>query len=181
MEGYTMLAITLAGYTLLCSSGGLPDAYESYRSQAQLIDDIETERERLGCLIVQEGNTQPRVLITYGYSYAGYDFHAGALLIPETRVLFFGAGESLTAYRLDKPEKLWKDSADMGFLSWSRHDQFVLMSAELELAAWDIQGQKRWSVAVEPVWQYTVEHDTLHLHVMDKQSSFPLAAGPYRR
>ena len=36
---------------------------------------------------------------------------------------------------LPKPARLWEDYAEIGFWSWQRHDDTVLMSAELELAA----------------------------------------------
>jgi hypothetical protein len=39
-----------------------------------------------------------------------------------------------------------------GFHGWQRHEDLVVMSAELEMAAWDLRGVKRWSTFVEPPW-----------------------------
>ena len=51
-------------------------------------------------------------------------------------------------------KKRWEDEADTGFWNWERHGEFVIMSAELELAVWDIHGQKKWTTFVEPSWNY---------------------------
>jgi hypothetical protein len=106
--------------------------------------------------------------------------HPGLLLVAETSILFIGAGERLLAYDLHGPVRLWEDRADTGFHEWQRHDDMVVMSAELELAAWDIRGVKRWSRFVEPPWEYQVEGGVVHLDVMGTISSFPLQAGPTR-
>jgi hypothetical protein len=81
------------------------------------------------------------------------------------------------AYQLDHPERLWEDETDTGFWNWERHGEFVIMSAELELAVWDIQGQKRWSTFVEPPWDYELVDDLIHLDVMGQRTSFPLNRG----
>jgi len=104
----------------------------------------------------------------------------GALLVPETGLLFIGAGERLLAYDLHGPRRLWEDQADMGFHAWQRQGDWVLMASELDLAAWDIRGVKCWSRFVEPPWSYRVEDGTVHLDVMGTLSSFPLASGPNR-
>ena len=52
------------------------------------------------------------------------------------------------------------------------------MSAELELAAWDLEGKKLWATFVEPPWQYSVQGSRLHLDVMGNKSDFGVKAGP---
>jgi hypothetical protein len=54
----------------------------------------------------------------------------------------------------------------------------ILLSAELELAAWDTDGRKLWTTFVEPPWGYTVEGDRVHLDVMGNKQSFTLRDGP---
>ncbi|MGZ3584549.1 MAG: hypothetical protein ACXVCO_17550 [Ktedonobacterales bacterium] len=54
------------------------------------------------------------------------------------------------------------------------------MAAELELAAWDLRGIKRWSIFVEPPWTYHVRNGMVHLHVLETVSLFPLVSGPTR-
>jgi hypothetical protein len=106
------------------------------------------------------------------------DIPCGALLVPETQILFIGVDRLLLACVLSGPALLWQDQADCGFWSWHRHVDTVLMAAELELAAWDIRGRKQWTTFVEPPWRYSVTDDTVHLEVLDVSCSFPLASGP---
>ncbi len=54
----------------------------------------------------------------------------------------------------------------------------VVMSAEPEIAAWDVHGRKLWTTFVEPPWDHTVRDGVLHLDVMGTESSFPLIGGP---
>ena len=59
-----------------------------------------------------------------------------------------------------------------------RHDDTIVMSAELELAAWDLLGRKLWTTYVEPPWEYSVSGSTLNLDVMGVKSHFNMIAGP---
>jgi hypothetical protein len=54
----------------------------------------------------------------------------------------------------------------------------VILSAEFELAAWDVHGRKSWSVFVEPPWSYEVSVRMVELDVMGMKTRFPLDAGP---
>ena len=89
-----------------------------------------------------------------------------------------GAGSRLLAFDLSRPARLWEDTAELGFWSWSRHADTVLMAAELELAAWDIGGRKLWSTFVEPPWDYTVTDGRVALNIMGDVTSFDLTGGP---
>ena len=91
--------------------------------------------------------------------------------------LFIGAGRRLLAYDLSRPVRLWEDEADFGFWSWSLHGQFVLMAAELELAAWDVSGRKLWSRFVEPPWEYSVANEIITVDVMGVVSSVRIQTG----
>ena len=102
----------------------------------------------------------------------------GVVIVLETSILMIGAGERLLAYDLDAPRRLWQDKAELGFWGWERHGQLVVMSAELELAAWDVHGNKKWSTYVEPPWTYPVERREVRLDVMGVKTSFPLEVGP---
>jgi hypothetical protein len=84
------------------------------------------------------------------------------------------------AYDLQRLLRLWTDQADTGFWQWKRHGDTVVMSAELELAAWDTLGRKLWTTFVEPPWSYEVRDRVVHLDVIGARSVFPLASGPGR-
>jgi len=64
------------------------------------------------------------------------------------------------------------------YAEYGRPAALVVMSAELELAAWDLAGRKLWTTFVEPPWQYTVEDGSIHLDVMGTKSQFDLERGP---
>src|SRR5262249_29337281 len=156
-----------------------PDLYGHYAEHAALVEEFDLQdREGRNCfLAVSRGVGWPFLVVVQRYDPAG-GFHPGTLLVPETDLLFIGAGERLLAYHLDGPARRWIDTAECGFWGWARHGDRVILSAELELAAWDIQGRKCWSTFVEPPWEYKVSGEIIELDVMGTQSSFPLDTGP---
>ncbi len=125
---------------------------------------------------VDDGQESWSLLVTQRYSPASPGFEPGVLLVPETGMLFIGAGTRLLGYRCTAGEwcQIFVDEADGGFWNWRRHGDAVLMSAELELAAWSIDGTKLWSRFVEPPWDYTVIDDQIQLDIMGTRSSFVL-------
>jgi hypothetical protein len=107
--------------------------------------------------VTRRGEPWPFLVVVQRYAPAGYGFHPGALIVPEKHRLFLGAGQRLLGYDLSGPARLWEDEANCGFWSWSRYGGVVLMSAELELAAWTDEGQKSWSRFADPPWEYQVQ------------------------
>jgi len=175
-----MFSITVGPYTLSCHPDLLPDLmYGSYVEHAGLVEefDLENSDGKSCCLTISRGVEWPFLVVAQRYDPSG-GFHPGALLVPETDLLFIGAGERLLAYRLAGPTRLWMDSTHCGFWGWARHGDRVVLSAELELAAWDIHGRKCWSTHVEPPWSYRVSGKLVEVDVMGTKSSFPLDAGP---
>jgi hypothetical protein len=75
-------------------------------------------------------------------------------------------------------QQMSEDRAWSGFWHWKRHGDIIVMSAELEMAAWSLDGAKLWSTFVEPPWSYEVEGDRVELEVMGAVSSFGLREGP---
>jgi hypothetical protein len=179
-----MFQIVVHGYTLSCFSGGLPEYYEVYREKAKLVDEIDLDRVSshsadLCFLAVQKEETWPFLVIAQRYAPSGLGgSYPQALIIPETDILFLGAGERVLSYQLDPPEKIWQDTAELGFHAFDRHGQYVIMCAELEVAVWTIQGKKQWSQFVEPPWIYRIEQETMYVDVMGHVFSFPLSTGP---
>lgn len=175
-----MFSITVADYSLRCQNKGLPGMYEEYIKRAQLVEEINLSGSEgtLCFLAVSRGDDWPFLVVAQRYAPDADGFNPGALLIPETDLLFLGAGNQTLAFDLCTPKKLWEDDVEVGFLSWRRHNDVVVISAELECAAWDIHGYKLWSTFVEPPWQYTVHGDVIYLDVMGTMSSCDLKVGP---
>lgn len=187
-----MIQMTLAGYTVLVAET-MPERDEQDCTHAALVDrfgsDTRAEWSHRWAdddlylhVEVRRGSAWPAwpiLCVAQHYRREGGG-HPGVLLVPETAILFIGAGERLLAYDVHGPARLWEDQADTGFHEWQRHDDLVVMSAELELAAWNLRGVKRWSTFVEPPWAYHVEGSMVYLDVMGTVSSFPLVSGPAR-
>jgi hypothetical protein len=179
-----MFEVTYNDITLQCQSTALPDLYSEYRKHATLGEefDLAGREEGQWCYVgVKKDSGWPFLTVAQRFWPSGAGFHPGALLVPETLLLFIGAGERLLAYDLRVPKRLWLDAADTGFWHWDRYGGFVLMAAELEFAAWNTEGLKLWSTFVEPPWEYQVVGDSVILDVMGKKSTFDLQHGPQNK
>ena len=181
-EGMTELVFCCDQYIVTASVGGLPSMYSQYISHAVLSEDLGIRSAEGTALFFAVGNSArawPDLVVALRFSPGPEGgFSPGILLIPERHLVFVGAGTSLLAYKLSPVGRLWEDVADFGFWGWKRHGDIVLMSAELELAAWDIDGRKMWSTFVEPPWSYEVHVDRVELDVMGQKSHFLAATGP---
>lgn len=174
-----MFHVSIGDYQLGCHTDSLPESFDSDRMRATLAEHFGLEVADAGtCFIsVRRQFEWPFLVVTQRFAPAVAGFHPGCLLNPETNTLFIGAGTRLLGYDLTKPCRLWEDVADTGFWGWARHGSVVLMSAELELAAWDLSGRKLWSRFVEPPWTYTVSDDAIRLGVMGEFSHLDLLTG----
>jgi hypothetical protein len=174
--------VVIAPYRVQSCIGDLPDLYENYREHAQLFDEFELESADSGELSffgVSRGIGWPTLTVAQRYWPYGAGFPPGVLVVPETSTVFVGAGERLLAYKLDQPPiRMWSDHAKIGFWRWSREGDYVLMSAELEFAAWTTSGVKLWSAAVEPPWDFLVTDNMVHLDVMGDVTTFSIERGP---
>jgi hypothetical protein len=180
-ERVAMLRLDVGRYTLAWAIER--ESYKLRCREATALEEIGTlaTAEQVGALAVsRDSSGRPVLLVVAGCdpSYDGYQLDVGALLVPETHTLFVGAFDEVFAYDLRGPTRLWRERAECGFWDWQRHDDYVLMAAELALAAWDLCGIKQWETFVEPPYDYTVADGTVHLTVMDVPVSFSLASGP---
>ena len=172
---------TCGEYSVSCAIGEQPVVYSTLVERATLHDDLTkgAEGTLLFVAVTKAGDPWPELTVTQRFSPGPEGgFHPGIMLIPEHHLLFIGAGTRLLSYDLDSVRRLWEDQADMGFWHWKRHDDVILMSAELELAAWDVYGRKLWSTFVEPPWYVAVTNGQVELDIMGKLSTFPIATGP---
>jgi hypothetical protein len=171
-------------YTVSGTVGELPVTYSAMVEHAVLHDDFGVRGPEGTVLIVsveRASERWPSIIVSQRFDpgpEAG--FQPGAILLPETHLLLIGAGTRLLAYDVNARRRLWEDVADVGFWGWKRHGDIVVMSAEVELAAWDLHGRKLWSTFVEPPWDYEIWDTQLELDVMGKKSSFSARTGPIR-
>jgi hypothetical protein len=173
-------SVVVSRYTVNGSVGELPLSFDALVSHAVLHDDLGLDGSGTAfVLTVQHAAKWPELVVVQRYApgpEAG--FNPAAIVVAETDLLFVGAGTRLLAYDLAAPIRLWEDVAEVGFWGWRRHEDVVLMSAELELAAWDLRGDKLWSTFVEPPWDYEVANGRVILDVIGRRTEFDLRAGP---
>ncbi len=176
-----MFRIKIGKYDVIVQAPGLPALFANYLEHAKFTEQIDLSHSEgtSAFLAIGYQHEWPFLVIAQHYM-PGEDagFHPGILIIPETDILFVGAGERLLAYDLGNPSRLWEDSAKSGFWAWERYHDIVLMSAELEFAAWDINANKLWTIFVEPPWSYTIYNHIVELDIMGEKSSFSLQQGP---
>ena len=106
------------------------------------------------------------------------EYGCGVHLVEQTGVMFFGCGESVCVYDMATGQKLHHDITPYVFHSWNRHGDTVVMSGELEVAGYALDGTKRWSSTVESPWDYTVTGERMHTIVMGHRVEFSLHNGP---
>ena len=171
--------VAVGHYVLGCTCDGLPLLFDEYASHAALVERFAIEAGTPCCMTVRRnGERWPFLVVAQGYHPAGGGFGPALLLVPETQRLFVGAGERILAYDLGSLRRLWIDGAESGLTGWAQHGDVVLMSAELELAAWTTAGEKLWTTFVEPPWTFAVEEGAVRLDAMGAQRTFSLHAGP---
>jgi hypothetical protein len=175
-----VLKFTIGPYIVQVHRDSIPDFYSDYCPRAVLFDEFDTSNnEGAFCFVsVALGDSWPMLVVAQRFSPSLPGFEPGVLLVPDTKTLFIGAGERLLAYRLDPLARLWEDRNNSGFWHWRLHGHTVLMAAELEIAAWDSHGNKRWTTFVEPPWDFRIEGDRVLLDVMGRKSEFSLESGP---
>lgn len=176
-----MFRLGCDGYIVCGYVGQLPPLYDSLVEHATLHDDfgVSGSDGTALCVTVGRSGRWPDLLVTQRIDRGPESgFFPAGLLVPETQIILIGGGTRLLAYDLGGPRRLWQDTADTGFWGWARHDDIILMSAELELAAWDLSGSKLWTTCVEPPWDYRVHDRHVTLDVMGDLSTFDIRTGP---
>lgn len=180
-DGHGPFTLAVDGWTIHVQHG-LPLIYGSYRQRAVVLEEFDLAGDAgASCFVAvaAAGDPFPRLVVAQRYAPCQGGFDPGIAFVPETALLFIGAGTRLLAYALaGRPGRLWEDAADTGFWRWSVHRSAVLMAAELELAAWTRSGEKLWTMFVEPPWSYRVAGDQVQLDVMGKKTEFPVSSGP---
>ncbi|TAY52907.1 hypothetical protein [Rhizobium leguminosarum] len=167
---------------MLIEDGSLPRIYDSYVKNAAFVDQVEPSALKgrdlfLGVCDAGSSHRWPEIVITQRYEDASGTFHPGFLVVPETSILFIGAGERLLGYNVERREKVFEDRTDYGFWGWTRHEDYILMAAELEFGVWRKTGEKLWSAFVEPPWSFNVSGETVELDIMGQLKTFSLETG----
>ena len=131
-----MFSISFGEYEAHFHDGTLPPTGDSYLENAELAEqyDLDSREGQLCFFAVGRPSAHwPSLVVAQRYHPSSENgFWPGALIVPETSLVFLGAGERLLCYSLLKPTRVWEDVTFPGFWSWSRHADIVLMAAEME-------------------------------------------------
>jgi len=182
VRGANMMSFTIGAWRVSAEQGALPLIYKDYKSHAIFVDEGDVD-DRDGNVffigVTSPGNYSgwPETVICHRYSPSDYGFNPGFLIVPEENILFVGAGTNLFAFDLENHTRLWGDRLDIGFFSWHRHKEFILMSAELEFGVWTTSAKKLWSTFVEPPWSFEIINETVVLDIMGTKKTLSLATG----
>jgi hypothetical protein len=163
--------VSVGGYTVECTPCGLPATYGALNVHAGLVEEIEIHQAGVCCVRVRRDEDEwPSLVVAQSHSLRGAGFTPGVLLVPETRTLFVGMGERVLIYSLEPLRRVAQDTAEVGFWGWRRCGDVVVMSAELEIAAFDhAGGEKLWTLPVEPPWKYTVTGRMIDIDIMGER------------
>ncbi len=177
-----MISIKMEDWELRIEDGSLPSIFTSYLKNAEFVDqiDVNNDEGRFLFLGVCNGVTKsgwPSVIIAQRYQDHRQTFSPGFLVVPDTSLIFLGAGERLLCYDLEKKVRLWEDETDGGFWGWSESGSYILMSAELEFGVWEQSGKKLWSTFVEPPWSFEIKEQIVELDVMGAIQNFRISDG----
>jgi hypothetical protein len=178
-----LLTVETEGWRLLIEDGSLPRAYDHYVRNAVFIDHVTSpSREGRDMFIAVARNSVgpgvwPEIVITLKYENSQGVFQPGMLVVPDTSLLFIGAGECLLGYDLTRRQKVFEDWTEHGFLNWSRQGDYVVMSGEVEFGVWTTAGEKLWSTFVEPPWDWRVISECVELDVMGRLTTLRLDNG----
>ena len=104
-------------------------------------------------------------------------FHPQLFFIPETTTLFVGAGTKAMTFSLKEKIKISDRSLAAGFWYWARHDKFIVLVEELEIAVYEYDGHFIWGTSAEPPWSYGIEDNILTLDIMDSITKYKLDTG----
>ncbi|HXE53960.1 MAG TPA: hypothetical protein VN541_13140 [Tepidisphaeraceae bacterium] len=175
-----MFTINVGQYALTVQRGSLPTIYGDYKKHAKLCEEfaLRPHEGELCFVSVSKARQWPFLVVAQRFELSDGGFDPAALLVEQFGTLFLGAGRRLLGYRLLAPNRIFEDKTDAGFLEWEQHGKVILMSGELELAAWDVWGNKLWTMPLQPAWEYHVEGDEVHLDVLGRRTVFDLHKGP---
>lgn len=173
-----MVEIEISGMAVLVAESP-PPLLKEYQAHSTLFEVFDPDGDGDYWFVgIGEGGDWPRIVVAQRFSPGALGgFNSGLLLVPETGVAFLGAGQRLLALDVREARLLWEEGLEVGFWRWSRHNDRVLMSAELALVAWSLTGERVWSAPVEPPWSYEVRGRSVELEVMGERTTHDLTTG----
>ncbi|GCE14137.1 hypothetical protein [Tengunoibacter tsumagoiensis] len=183
-----MIIFNIYDYKIFLETNQAPKYYrEFFRDDSLLAEEIDidrTEKDPLDSNVVfiaaKNCGSKKEFSLTLllGYSPSDPAFYPELLYVPESQILFIRAGEKILAYQLQVPQKLFELSVDIGFLSWERYSNYIIMVAEMRMTVWNLAGEQLWTLFVEQPWSYHCHHEMMSFIKDEQVYTFPVATGP---
>jgi hypothetical protein len=171
-----MITCTIDKYRISVEQYKLPELYTYYVNNAQLVEeyDLDNRDGEIFYISVGTGEGWDFLSVAQRYEPSEGGFYPGFLILPETDILFIGAGQRILLYDLKQVKKIDEDFYNEGFLGWIRYKDYVIMLAELDVTCWRSNGEKIWSRFVEPPYNVEFEDDKIILDVMGNKIRFEI-------
>lgn len=171
-----MISCNIGRYRINVEQYKLPDLYAKYIKHAKLAEEYDLDNRGGETFFISVGDKEnwPFLTIAQCYEPCAGGFHPGFLVIPESDLLFIGAGQRILLYDLKQVKKVDEDFYNEGFLGWIRYRDYVIMLAELDVTCWKLSGEKMWSRFVEPPYNVQFEDNKIILDIMGKKIKFDI-------
>lgn len=175
-----MVKLRVGKYTLLLGTD--TDASQLFDAHLATLSESWSDERRAGNgyyafeLLVHDRSEVPILHLTHS-THRAYGWPE-VLMVPETDVLLVASGQTIESFDLAKRIKIERyDDNWAGLWGLSRHGDFVVAQAEVELAVWSLAGKKVWAAFADPPHKYTVDGNVLKLVDFRGKHTFDLGTG----
>jgi hypothetical protein len=176
---FTMVKFHIDTFIIYVHLGGKPESYNRWVERAGFADlDGLTDPGTPVYIGIEETDKWEMMIVAFNADPIDRTFfHPELLFLPETKTLFIGGGRKAMTYSLRDRVKLSNRTLAMGFWYWAKHENFIIMVEELEIAVYDYEGNFIWETRAEPPWSYGIENNILTLDIMDTITKYELDTG----
>lgn len=176
---FTMIKFHIDTYTFYVHLAGKPESFSRWEERSSYVDlDGLTGGGTPVYIGIEEAGKWE--MMTVAFNVDPIDdtfFHPELLFLPESKTLFVGGGRKAMTYSLKDKMKLSNRDLAMGFWYWAKHQNFIILVEELEIAVYDYDGHFIWEKRAEPPWSYGIEGNILTLDIMDTITKHELNTG----
>lgn len=174
-----MIKFHIDTYTFYVHLGGKPESFSRWTECSGFTDlDGLTDSGTPVYIGINEADKWEMMIVAFNADPIDDTFfHPELLFIPETKTLFVGGGKKAMTYSLKDKVKLTNRDLVMGFWYWAKHESFIILVEELEIAVYDYEGRFVWQTRAEPPWSYGIEGNILTLDIMDSITKHELNTG----
>ena|GEM_PF-6200923 len=176
---FTMIKFHIDTFTFYVHLGGKPESFSRWEERSGYIDleGLSEAGTPVYIGIEEDGKWKTMIVAFNADPVDETFFHPELFFLPETKILFIGGGRKAMTYSLKDKVKISDRNLAAGFWYWAKHEKYVILVEELEIAVYDYEGRFVWETPAEPPWTYGVNDNILTLDIMDKITKHELNTG----